>query len=46
MLDNFIYENNIGRRFVGKDNHVFANYNNLRDYQWSYDAINNRIYHF
>lgn len=46
MLDNFIYEDHHGRRFVGLDNKVFANYNDLRDYSWSYDTINNRIARF
>ena len=46
MLDNFIYEDHHGRRFVGLENKVFANYNNLRDYSWDYDTINNRISRF
>lgn len=46
MLDNFIYENHLGQRFVGLDNGVFLNYNDLRDYQWSFDTINSRISRF
>lgn len=46
MLDQFIYEDHIGRRFVGLDNGVYANYNELRDYTWSYDTINSRISRF
>ncbi len=46
MLDNFIYENHTGRRFVGLENNVFLNYNDLRDYTWSYDTINSRISRF
>lgn len=46
MLDQFIYEDHHGRQFVGLENRVFANYNNLRDYAWSYDTINNRISRF
>lgn len=46
MLDNFIFENHLGMRFVGLDNGVYLNYNELRDYSWSYDTINNRISRF
>lgn len=46
MLDSFIYEDHLGRRFVGLDNNVFLNYSELRDYSWSYDTINNRISRF
>lgn len=46
MLDNFIYENHLGQRFVGLDNGVFLNYNDLRDYKWDYDTINSRISRF
>lgn len=46
MLDNFIFENHIGKRFVGLENNVYLNYNDLRDYSWSYDTINNRISRF
>jgi len=46
MLDNFIYEDHIGRRFTGLDQHVYLNYNDLRNYSWSYDTINNRISRF
>lgn len=43
MLDSFVYETHLGRRFVGIDNNVYLNYSELRDYSWSYDTINNRI---
>ena len=46
MLDEFIYENHLGQRFYGKENGVFLNYSDLRDYKWDYDTINNRISHF
>lgn len=46
MLDNFIYEDHFGRRFVGRENSMYANYNDLRDYSWEYDTINNRISRF
>lgn len=43
MLENFIYENHLGQRFVGLENGVYLNSNELRDYSWKYDIINNRI---
>ena len=43
MLDNFIYENHLGRKFVGLENGVYLNYSELRNYSWSYDVINNKI---
>lgn len=46
MLENFIYENHLGRRFVGLERGVYLNANELRDYSWSYDVINNRIARF
>lgn len=46
MRENFIYENHLGQRFVGQENGVFLNANELRDYSWSYDVINNRISRF
>lgn len=46
MLDNFYYLNNFGEKiFFGKDG-VYASYNDLRDYQWSYDSVNNIITDF
>ncbi len=43
MLDNFYYLNNFGETLCfGKDG-VFASYNDLRDYQWNYETINNVI---
>lgn len=46
MLDNFIFENHLGLRFVGLDHGVYMNYNGLRDYSWSYEAINSKISRF
>lgn len=46
MLDNFIFENHLGQRFDGLANGVFLNSNELRDYTWDYEAINNRISRF
>lgn len=46
MLDNFIFENHLGQRFVGLENGVYMNYSDLRDYSWEYDTINSRISRF
>lgn len=46
MLDKFIYEDHLGRRFVGLENGIYLNYSDLRDYSWSYDTINSRISRF
>ena len=46
MLEKFIFENHLGMRFDGLENGVYLNYNDLRDYSWSYDTINNRISRF
>ena len=46
MLDKFIYEDHLGRRFVGLENGVYLNYSQLRDYSWGYDTINSRISRF
>ena len=46
MREKFIYEDHLGRRFVGLENGVYLNYNDLRDYSWSYDTINSRISRF
>ena len=46
MLDKFIYEDHLGRQFDGLKNGVYMNYNELRDYDWSYETINNRISRF
>ena len=46
MLENFIYENHYGQRFVGLENGVYLNSNDLRDYHWSYDTVNSRISRF
>lgn len=46
MLDNFIYENHLGMRFVGLDCGVYLNYSELRDYSWNYETINDKISRF
>jgi hypothetical protein len=46
MLENFIFENHLGQRFDGLANGVYLNANELRDYSWEYDVINNRISRF
>ena len=46
MLENFIFENHLGQRFEGLVNGVYLNSNDLRDYRWNYDIINNRISRF
>ena len=46
MLENFIYENHLGQRFVGLENGVYLNSNELRNYSWEYDVVNNRISRF
>ena len=43
MLDSFVYENHFGQRFNSLENGVYLNHSDLRDYCWSYEAINNRI---
>ena len=46
MLEKFIFENHLGQRFDGLANGVYLNYNDLRDYSWDYDTINERISRF
>ena len=46
MLEKFIYENHKGQRFIGLENGVYLNQNDLRDYSWSYETINNKISRF
>lgn len=46
MLEKFIFENHLGQRFEGLPNGVYLNYNDLRDYSWSYDTINSKISRF
>lgn len=46
MLENFIYVNHLGQRYVGLENGVYLNSNELRNYSWDYDVINNRISRF
>lgn len=46
MLEKFIFENHLGIRFDGLSSGVYLNYNDLRDYAWNYDTINNRISRF
>lgn len=46
MREEFIYENHLGRRLVGREVGIFLNANELRDYSWNYDVVNNRIARF
>ena len=46
MYENFVFENHLGQRFEGLQNHVYLNENDLRDYSWSYDKTNDRISRF
>lgn len=46
MLDEFIYENHLGQRFVGLDFGVYLNSSELRNYSWKYDTINSAISRF
>lgn len=46
MLEKFIFENHLGQRFDGLENGVYLNYNELRDYSWKYETMNNRISRF
>lgn len=46
MLENFIFENHLGKRFEGLENRVFLNENDLRDYSWSYNTLNGKITRF
>ena len=45
-MNNFVYENHLGKRFVGMENGVYLNTSDLRDYSWSYDTLNGRIARF
>lgn len=46
MLDKFYYQNNFGEKLYFGQDGLFASYNDLRDYQWSYTAENNVIGEF
>jgi hypothetical protein len=46
MLENFIYENHLGQRFVGLDVGVYLNSSELRNYSWKHDTVNSRISRF
>ena len=46
MLEKFIFENHLGQRFDGLEHGVYLNYNDLRDYSWSYETLNSRISRF
>lgn len=46
MREDFVFENHLGQRFVGLENRVYLNANELRNYSWGYDVINNRIARF
>lgn len=46
MLENFIFENHLEQRFIGLENGVYLNSNDLRDFSWNYDTLNGRISRF
>ena len=46
MLEKFIFENHLGQRIDGSECGLFLNYNDLRDYSWSYDTLNGKISRF
>lgn len=43
MLDKFYYQNNNGKKVVFGEGGLYANYNDLRDYEWSYSDDNNIV---
>lgn len=43
MLDKFYYQNNKGSKVVFGEGGLYANYNDLRDYEWSYSDDNSII---
>lgn len=43
MLDKFYYLNNYGETLKFGEDGIFAFYNDLRDYQWGYESINDKI---
>lgn len=43
MLDKFYYLNNYGETLQFGTNGVYASYNDLRDYQWGYESVNEKI---
>lgn len=46
MLDKFYYENNQGETLTFGENGIFANYNDLRDYEWTYSSGDDVIMNF
>lgn len=46
MLEKFIFENHLGQRIDGSECGLFLNYNDLRDFAWSYDTLNGKISRF
>lgn len=46
MREDFIYETHLGRRLTGRERGIYLNANELRNYSWSYDVVNNRISRF
>lgn len=46
MLDKFYYQNNFGEKLYFGADGLFASYNDLRDYKWSYDTDNGTIGEF
>lgn len=46
MLDKIRYENHLGQVINFGENGIYVNYNDIRDYQWSYDSKYGRIKNF
>lgn len=46
MLDRFYYQNNKGETLTFGSNGLYANYNDLRNYEWSYDSSDDVISNF
>ena len=45
-LNNFVYENHLGKRFNSLENGVYLVHSDILDYSWDFDVINNRISRF
>ena len=45
-LNNFVYENHLGKRFDSLANGMYLVHSDILDYSWNFDVINNRISRF
>lgn len=45
-LNNFVYENHLGKRFDSLANGMYLAHGDILDYSWNFDVINNRISRF